>query len=65
MGERLLCKQEVDGSNPFTSTRLRGPEFRRVDQAELTSRRHFVEDVLELSRLHRRALESVSERTVC
>ena len=22
MGERLLCKQEVDGSIPFTSTRL-------------------------------------------
>ena len=24
MGERLLCKQEVDGSIPFTSTTLRG-----------------------------------------
>ncbi len=24
MGERLLCKQEVIGSNPFTSTRGRG-----------------------------------------
>ena len=23
MGERLLCKQEVDGSIPFTSTRIR------------------------------------------
>ena len=23
MGERLLCKQEVDGSIPFTSTNLR------------------------------------------
>ncbi len=22
MGERLLCKQEVDGSIPFTSTKL-------------------------------------------
>ena len=24
MGERLLCKQEVDGSIPFTSTRAAG-----------------------------------------
>ena len=24
MGERLLCKQEVDGSIPFTSTRAWG-----------------------------------------
>ena len=29
MGERLLCKQEVDGSIPFTSTRL-GPGLRRA-----------------------------------
>ena len=26
MGERLLCKQEVDGSIPFTSTTVK-PEF--------------------------------------
>jgi hypothetical protein len=26
LGERLLCKQEVDGSIPFTSTRLRSQE---------------------------------------
>ena len=29
MGERLLCKQEVDGSIPFTSTSLR-PRGRRL-----------------------------------
>ncbi len=27
MGERLVCNQEVDGSNPFTSTTLRPAGF--------------------------------------
>ena len=32
MGERLLCKQEVIGSIPFTSTNCRkGSEVRSVD----------------------------------
>jgi hypothetical protein len=26
LGERLLCKQEVDGSSPFTSTRAQGSD---------------------------------------
>jgi hypothetical protein len=30
LGERLLCKQEVDGSIPFTSTSLRPRSVRRV-----------------------------------
>ena len=29
LGERLLCKQEVDGSIPFTSTRADGTRCRR------------------------------------
>ena len=27
LGERLLCKQEVDGSSPFTSTSLAQPDW--------------------------------------
>ena len=30
MGERLLCKQEVDGSIPFTSTNFPGAAQRRL-----------------------------------
>jgi hypothetical protein len=30
LGERLLCKQEVDGSIPFTSTRAVGRFDREV-----------------------------------
>jgi len=29
LGERLLCKQEVIGSIPFTSTRFENPRVRR------------------------------------
>ena len=38
MGERLLCKQEVIGSNPFTSTTVAAPlrprDRRRASNAE-------------------------------
>ena len=37
MGERLLCKQEVDGSIPFTSTRSVGA--RSADGREAAVRR--------------------------
>ena len=40
MGERLLCKQEVDGSNPFTSTKARLIQRARARG----KRRLFVED---------------------
>jgi hypothetical protein len=32
LGERLLCKQEVIGSNPFTSTTGEPPVGRRCEQ---------------------------------
>ena len=42
LGERLLCKQEVIGSNPFTSTtvatRLRPGDRRCVSHAESTGK---------------------------
>ena len=37
MGERLLCKQEVIGSNPFTSTS--GADFDGLPQVECESPR--------------------------
>jgi hypothetical protein len=33
LGERLLCKQEVDGSIPFTSTSLRPRKRERLPRA--------------------------------
>ena len=32
MGERLLCKQEVDGSIPFTSTSAASPAWSAEDR---------------------------------
>jgi hypothetical protein len=32
LGERLLCKQEVDGSSPFTSTSLAKPDWRATGE---------------------------------
>ena len=53
MGERLLCKQEVIGSNPFTSTTvatlLRPRDRRCVSNAESPGR-----DVSEKIERHRR-----------
>ena len=58
MGERLLCKQEVDGSIPFTSTidhqmtrRKRGGKrrFCRAEKADLEGgppERHFADGQL-------------------
>ena len=36
MGERLLCKQEVDGSSPFTST-----IDHLIDQAKIAAGKRF------------------------
>jgi hypothetical protein len=43
LGERLLCKQEVDGSIPFTSTTLRSrsvvsSEAQRAQEDEAAAR---------------------------
>ena len=40
MGERLLCKQEVIGSIPFTSTNLGGAEPKRSRLGKKCHSRH-------------------------
>ena len=42
MGERLLCKQEVIGSIPFTSTRLQEPGVGGQASRKLGKRTIFV-----------------------
>ena len=46
MGERLLCKQEVIGSNPFTSTR---PPFELLDPAAGSSGRAPIVERIEIT----------------
>jgi hypothetical protein len=55
LGERLLCKQEVIGSIPFTSTSARGAAA-RIEEAQLPSRSGVLAEIFD--RVNREYLSS-------